>query len=67
MRHGARLDMNADELKEAGGLKYEMDTPLSKLGLNQAKITGKFVNQIIGERSFKVWSSPYLRCLQTAD
>ena len=40
VRHGARLDMNPSEMEEAGGLKYEMDTPLSKLGFEQAKVTG---------------------------
>lgn len=73
VRHGARLDINAkddQEIEDCGG-RHEFDTPLCFHGHEQAHQTGLFLADVIKNLKdkrpieVKLWSSPYLRCLQT--
>jgi len=61
LRHGHRLDFQYPEWFSISSNKY--DPPLSDLGNEQAK---ELANILESEKIKHIFSSPYLRCLQTA-
>ena len=65
-RHGERAD-------DAGRTDFPIahDPPLTELGMKQARLTGEFIKNHLGEEmlaasTIHVASSPFLRCLQTS-
>ena len=74
MRHAERLDDTdtvEEEERSQNPYPYELDCPLSQTGLAQAFKTGELIRSQIQADSGNfilptVFSSPYLRCLQTA-
>lgn len=73
-RHGERLDgMNVTtEEKQATKVINPLDIPLSIIGKEQAFYSGKFFTTWLKEHGLeigelKLYSSPYLRCLQTME
>ena len=74
VRHGQSAGNVALEEAEAQGLERldlahrDVDVPLSELGERQAEALGRWIaEQPEDERPTVVWSSPYVRALQTAD
>ena len=68
VRHAERLDDSAqvaDSERSACAYPYALDCPLSVQGHAQAFETGVFLNQRLGTSEVVLYSSPYLRCLQT--
>lgn len=72
VRHGQRAD---DPLaKDSVPIEIEFDPPLSKNGILQAKLTGRYLRESIAviermanePKKVVVISSPFLRCIQTA-
>ncbi len=75
IRHGQRLDDNhyvTNEEREATKVEHPLDIPLSVRGKEMAIETGQFLLKYLKERmngqecDFLFYSSPYVRCLQTA-
>lgn len=66
IRHGDRWDYSHPEwLKTA---QRPGDPPLSKVGHQQARETGVFLDPLLEPIDTITWmSSPFLRCLQTSD
>merc|ERR1712048_1476602 len=62
MRHGERADRAANR---DGG--FPDDTQLTKTGQDQGKRTGVALRSMTAARFVAVYSSPFYRCLQTAD
>ena len=73
IRHGERLDDKdtvTDLERSTTPFIYDIDTPLSLNGKQQALTTGHTLANLlnIGEKtSVKLYSSPYLRCVQTSE
>lgn len=74
MRHGesagnvARDAAERDRLERIAVSTRDVDVPLSDLGKGQAEALGRWMAQLPGEEQpTVVWSSPYLRALQTAE
>ncbi len=72
VRHAERLDdaknRDSEEFKKRP-FAYQLDSPLSYLGMEQATLTGEFIAKRLGiteTTKTKVYSSPYTRCIQTA-
>ena len=68
IRHGERADLSGNPL-EKSEIKLKFDPHLTELGKKQAKSTGEFLAQKYKNDSNPIFivSSPFLRCLQTAD
>ena len=72
VRHGQRAD---DPMaKDSVPIELEFDPPLSKNGILQAKLTGRYLREMIASmermsnesKKVIVLASPFLRCIQTA-
>eukprot|EP01137_Pigoraptor_chileana_P007412 Opistho-2@52962 len=61
-RHGERMDSIDEDWEETAERPW--DPPLTDRGKEQARLTGVFLRD---EGVSHVFSSPFLRCLQTAD
>lgn len=63
--HGFRADWeNADKHPRTGAARF--DPPLAAIGVEQGRRTATKV-VLDGPAVTAIWSSPFLRCLQTAD
>ena len=75
VRHGERLDDSnrvSPEERKATKMLNELDTPLSINGKVMAVETGQHIKAFLNENghrdyNVKMISSPYVRCLQTAE
>lgn len=74
VRHGESVGNVACEAAEAAGVdvipidRRDPDVPLSELGLRQATSLGRWLARVsAAERPTAIWSSPYLRAVQTAE
>lgn len=61
VRHGSRKDFEDPEWHRTAARPY--DPPLSEEGRRQAQETGR---RLVRENITHIWSSPFLRCVQTA-
>lgn len=64
VRHGERADV--DPLWINAHPNESQDPSLTELGLKQAAATANFIKSLIAGRSCAIYSSPFLRCLETA-
>ena len=68
VRHGERCDLVDDE-KERARIAVKSDPPLTKLGVAQAHVCGKFLKQYLTANNYDkivIESSPFLRAMETA-
>lgn len=66
IRHGERLD-KINHLWSSKAIRPQ-DTPLSNVGHKQARRLGKWLySKIPITKPIKIFSSPFIRCIQTAD
>jgi len=67
VRHGERADFPTVS-QQSVDYEYEYDPPLTPFGLTQATKTGEFIRDEYRHQNadFIIYSSPFLRCLQTA-
>ena len=50
-------------------VEIDGDPPLTRNGIDQAQKTGEYLKEVLSQRGFTkfvIYSSPFLRCLQTA-
>ena len=69
VRHAERLDdiknKDSEEFKKRP-FPYNLDCPLSYLGMEQASLTGEYIAKRLGLKETtktKIYSSPYTRCI----
>lgn len=70
IRHGERADSGSNEDQKS--IKNVDDPHLTQIGVEQAQKTGQFIyeyllqNNLLSKKKIKVISSPFLRCVMTA-
>lgn len=68
IRHGERCD-NSKLIEEQNRVTTECDPPLTKLGLSQAHMCGKYLRKHLERGNYDhiiIESSPFLRCMETS-
>ena len=61
VRHGE------SEWNRAGRIQGQVNSPLTDLGINQAKATGDYLSGILLNQQLEIYTSPLDRALQTAE